>query len=310
MRDEARSRFVALLQARQKAALRGDVAEEERIGRECLSLAGEEAYEAPGPDLSLRLEAVAHEENADWSQAEAAYMKALELARSEGNDMAEFKAHSDLASLFGLQDRKGQALEQAQAALEAARRADAVALSSMGWADLTRALLALGRISEAREAASASVRICADNPMYAPLIAGGLVLRARCAVELGDLSAAEADLETARPVLAPYAEATLMAGLQSRLAGWWEVKARLCTAREDLQGAAESLRKAVEFRRSVAQAPQLAGPYRFNALAATLHRYALALLAVSEVEGASAAFRESRLIRQQIGLLGFEGSID
>jgi hypothetical protein len=137
-----------------------------------------------------------------------------------------------------------------------------------------------------------------------------LVLRARCSVHLMDLPAAEADLDAAWALLAPGAGASLLAGNQSALAHWWETTARLRSVRQDFQGAADALATAVEFRRTVSQATQLAGPYKFNSLAVTLRRYGLALLAANDVAGATEAFNESRSIRRQIGLPDFESVPD
>ena len=94
----------------------------------------------------------------------------------------------------------------------------------------------------------------------------------------------------------------MFAGVQSGLASWWEVTARIRTLQEDYLGAAAAYGIAVNFRRIVSQAPQLEGPYKFNSLAIALHRHALALLAANDVAGATQAFKESRSIRERIGL--------
>ena len=59
--------------------------------------------------------------------------------------------------------------------------------------------------------------------------------------------------------------------------------------------------KAVEFRRTVSQLPQLAGPHKYHALAKALQQYAAALLAAGEAEAAAGASDESRQIQQQTG---------
>jgi hypothetical protein len=89
--------------------------------------------------------------------------------------------------------------------------------------------------------------------------------------------------------------------VQSALAEWWEVIASLRTLDSDFTGAADALRKAVEFRRHISQLPQLEGPYKFASLANTLHKLGQALPAAQDIGGAEEAFRETREIRRRIG---------
>ena len=94
----------------------------------------------------------------------------------------------------------------------------------------------------------------------------------------------------------------MFAGVQTGLAGWWEVMASLRFLDADFERAADAWRKAVEYRRHVSQLPQLEGPYKFAFLANTLHKLGQAPLAVEDVAGSQEAFRESREIRQGIKL--------
>ena len=92
----------------------------------------------------------------------------------------------------------------------------------------------------------------------------------------------------------------MFAGVQSALAGMWEVTARLRSAQGNFAGSVEAWRECVELARLVSTLPQLAGPYKFAGLARMLHLYGSALLAVEEVNAAENAFEESRAIRRAL----------
>ena len=132
--------------------------------------------------------------------------------------------------------------------------------------------------------------------------ARALLLRARCRLEHGQVSQAGQDLDVAWRILEPQAKATMFAGVQSGLANWWEITAGIKTHSKDFAGAAEAMGKAVEFRRTVSQLPQLAGPHKYYSLAKGLQKYGVALLAAGEVEPATEAFDESQKIQEQTGI--------
>lgn len=115
--------------------------------------------------------------------------------------------------------------------------------------------------------------------MYDGQRARALLMRARCRVEQRQVSQAEQDLAVAWRILAPQAEAAMFAGVQSSLAVWWEITARIRTHSKDFEGAAEAMGKAVEFRRTVSRLPQLTGLHKHHALAEVLQEYSVALLA-------------------------------
>ena len=70
----------------------------------------------------------------------------------------------------------------------------------------------------------------------------------------------------------------------------------------DFAGAAQPMGKAVEFRRTVSQLPQLDGPHKHHALAKALQEYSVALWAAGEVDAATGAFDESGKIQQKTGI--------
>ena len=69
----------------------------------------------------------------------------------------------------------------------------------------------------------------------------------------------------------------MMAGVQNTLAGWWETYAAYEQAKGNLDAAAKAYESVVAFRRNVAMAPQLSGPYARAGLARSLGRYSEAL---------------------------------
>lgn len=300
-------RFEELFEAYRDAVEQGDVEAQESIGAECLMLASEHAEICESENLRLTLEAREHEEAARWPEAEAAHRRALALAETENDDWAAYKAHADLSALYDLLGQGAKALEEAQAAVEAARKVDLNILLSMALNLLARSLLSANDPRGALGVAEESVRVCGDDRMYDLPRARALVLRARCTIEVaavgGDgIASALADLDRAWDLLAPVSQVPLFAGVQSMLAGWWEVTAQLRKIECDDPAAAHARGKAVEFRRRVSEAPQCEGPYLFNQLAEALHQHGLALLATGDSDGAASASAESRAIRQRLGL--------
>jgi hypothetical protein len=127
-------------------------------------------------------------------------------------------------------------------------------------------------------------------------------MRARCRLEQRQVSQAEQDLEVAWRILAPQAKTKMFSGIQSSLAVWWEITAQIRTQSKDFEAAAQAMGHAIEFRRSVSQLPQHAGPHKHHALAKELQEYSIALAAAGDVEAAIGAFDESREIQQRIGI--------
>lgn len=185
--------------------------------------------------------------------------------------------------------------------MEAARKTDMAPLLLMALAGLFQCHLMKGDMTLAAATAEEAVQITPAEKMYDAQRARSLLMRARCRMEQGQVSQAEQDLEVAWRILAPQAKAAMFAGVQGTLAVWWEITARIRTKSKDFAAAAQAMGKAVEFRRTVSQLPQLAGPHKHHALAKVLQDYSVALLAEGEVETATGAFDESRKIKQKIG---------
>ena len=300
--DSQKGEFERLLKAFRSAQKRGDFEQAESIGVQCLAFASEEAERNPSESLSLVQEAHEHEEAARWEQAEAAHQRALALAQAEGNEVMICKAHDNLRSLYAICGTVDKALQAARAAVEAARKTDVTPLLLMALGGLFQCHLMKGDMTSAAAIAEEAVQITPAENMYDGQRARALLMRARCRLEQQQVSQAEQDLEVAWRVLAPQANATMFAGIQGSLAVWWEITARIKTQSKDFAAAAQAMGKAVEFRRTVSQLPQITGLHKHHALAKLLQEYSVALRAEGKVEAATAAFNESQNIQQKTGI--------
>lgn len=294
--------FEALLPA-YKQAMRADRVElAETLAVNLLQRAGEWASQNPSPGLDLKEQARLCEARADWTGAEAAHRKCLVWAREQGSDHTEFKARLDLSSLLSLLGRWDESLAETQAALETARRIDSTALLLMALESIARIALRRGDVPIADSAAAEMLHQTDEAELFDLMRARALVLRARCALHQGEPMAASSDLAAAWNLLAPKAEARMMAGYQSALAAWWEATADQHIRQNNPAGAVAALREATAYRRRLAQLPHVARPYTANALANTLRHLARALLTVQDDEGAARCLAESHEIRQGLGL--------
>ncbi len=262
----------------------------------------------PTPESLLREEAERCEASADWAGAEAAYRQMLERAREGDSDNAQFRAHSQLAMLHGLLGRYEAALEEARAAVAAARRADLPTMLFMALDAQALYALRTDGVPEALEAVSEALQRMEDGALYDLARGRALALRGACWVALGDWPAADRDLEASWSVLQSQAAMAIAAGVHSTLVGWWAVTARLRAARGDTNGAVEGWQEAVARSRHLAALPQVSGPYAQSGLALMLHDLGHALTAQGSPYLADEAFAESRSLRQAVGLPPFHRS--
>src|SRR5260370_21897195 len=122
--DSQKGEFERLLKAFHSAQQCGDFEQAESIGVKCLVFASEEADRNPSESLRLVQKAHEHEDAARWEQAEAAHRRGLALAQAEGNQAMIFKPHDDLRRFYPICGTLDKALQEAQAALEPARKTD------------------------------------------------------------------------------------------------------------------------------------------------------------------------------------------
>ena len=301
--DPEKDKLIQRVQSFHAAMERGDVTQAEAIAVECLVQATAEAEKNPSEEVRLAVEAGEHEDAGRWEQAKATHRQRLALAEADGHVAMLFKPHYDLSNLFAICGPAASALHEAQKALEVARKADMpplllMALESVFWCHVRQ-----GDLMAATTTAAEAVGIVPGEKMYDLARARTLLMRAWCRLEERQVSQAQQDLQVAWELLSPQASATIMAGVQSSLARWWEITARSRTHSKDLAGAAQAMGQAVEFRRTVSHLPQLGNLHKSYSLANTLQQYQVTLLAIGEVEAASRASEESREIQARIGVI-------
>lgn len=298
-------RLERLLGAYTDALEAGRMEDAEAAVMEFLALAAQIPDE-PTPESVLLDEAGRCEANADWAGAEAAYRWMLERARENANDTTQFRAHSQLAMLHGLLGRHEAALEEARAAVAAARRADLSPLLFMALDDQALYALRTDRLPEALGAVFEALERMEDGTLYDLPRGSALALRGACRAALGEWPAAERDLEVSWARSQPRAAMAMAAGVHGILARWWAVTARLRGAQGDAKGAAEGWQEAVARSRHVAALPQVSGPKAQSAVARMLHGLGHALMAQGSHYFADEALTESRSLRQAVGLPPFD----
>jgi hypothetical protein len=260
----------------------------------------------PTPESLLLDQAQCFEATADWAGAEAAYRRMLAPAQAQNHDYSQFRTHEQLAMLLGLLGRHGAALEEARAAVAAARRAE---LPTMLFLALdAQALYALRTdgVPEALRAVAEALERMECGALYDLARGRALALRGACRVALGEWPAAERDLEACWRVLQPQAAMAMAAGGQGTLVRWWAVTARLRAAQGDAHGAVQGWQEAVERGRHLAALPQVSGPYTQSTLARMLHGLGHAWTARGSPYLADEAFAESWSLRQAVGLPPFD----
>lgn len=297
-------RLERLMGAYKDALEAGRMEDAEAAVMEFLALAAQ-APDEPTPESLLLDEAKRCEATADWAGAEAAYRRMLARAQSENHDHTQFRAHDQLAMLNGLLGRHGAALEEARAAVAAARRADLPTLLFMALDTQAFCALRTDGVPEALGAVSEALERMEDGGLYDLARGRALALRGACRAALGEWPAAERDLEASWRALQPQAAMAFAAGVHGTLVRWWAVTARLRAAQGDANSAVEGWREAVARSRHLAALPQVCGPNTQSALARMLHGLGHALTAEGSLQLAEEAFAESRSLRQTTGLPPF-----
>jgi hypothetical protein len=260
----------------------------------------------PTPESLLLDEATHCEATADWAGAEAAYRRLLVRAEETDDAYTQFRAHDQLAMLRGLLGRHDAALEEARAAVAAARREDLAPLLFMALDGQAFCALRRDRVPEALAAVSEALERMEDGALYGLLRGRTLALRAACRAALGEWPAAERDLEASWSALQPQAALFFAAGAQAGLEQWWAVTARLRAAQGDANGAVAARQEAAARARHLAALLQVAGPYTQSALARALLGLGHALASLGPAPRAEEAFAESRSLRQAAGLPPFD----
>lgn len=253
-------KFDVLARRYQEAIDAGDFDDATAAVGEIGELAEAWCREHPSPDMELMRRANECEERGDWTGAEAAYQKMLELPGIEPH--VERRAHGFLASLYHLLGRQTEALRQAALASATGRRIDDIPLS---FATVLRFqaeyLLWAERLDEAEPLLAEAMLLLANDELYSQQRAAVLIDRAWHAVKCARLADAEKDLAAAFPMLEPLAAWEIAAGVHLDLSRWWAVTARLRTARGEFRSSVDAWREALRFCAHVAELPHAASVY-------------------------------------------------
>ena len=292
--------FLQAINSFQQATDSNNTEQMEAAALAALEIGMAEAEKNPAPKILLRHEAAECAARGNWSATEACYRKLLTLEEADGNAGLIAKVHLDLSRLFFLRGDLDCAEASAKAATCAARDADNSPMLCVMLEN--QVLCALHRSDNARALAFAeeAVAITKTERIFDNLRAGAWVARAQCRLAIGDVTGAESDLLSARPMIIDKPISPLFAGLHGRVAKWWEVTAELRAHQGDHRSACEAWVEAVKTRRHIASLPQVAGPHTLAALARTLSRSSKAYQVAADPAAAESALDEARCIYSQI----------
>ena len=285
----------------QAAAESGDIKEAEALSLQTfVHIMEEAAKKPPAPHLSELKLAHECEANADWEGAEVAFKRAVALEiELHGYAVQTLKS---LARFYHFRNREREALETVHAATEAARQMgrDGIFLATALQTEISY-LFGAGENEKARPLLDEALQIVENDPYCKSLLHHFRFYEVSECVHSGNLDGAEALLNEMWPQVEQWQQAMFMMGHQSALASWWQLRALCCQKRGQVSEEIEALRRVVHFQHIIAQAPQLEGPYKFNALAGALHKLGAAL----QQNGDALALQvlaESASLRRDMGL--------
>jgi tetratricopeptide (TPR) repeat protein len=293
--------FGKLLQQYQRAVKNRDIDNASDAIHDIFALVEDWCEEHSSPDFELTIAAGEFEESADWGSAESTYNQILSLSDLE--PATEYKAHSNLSSLYRLLGRNLEALGHSRCATAAARRADFFILLAMALQGETRCLIRCGGIGEAENTIAEAISAINDDTMCNQIRASLLTLRAECAIHNGAIAQADADLDEAFSFLESMAGMDIAAGIHGDLSHWWSVLAQLRSKYDDHDGAIVAWQKAVATAKHVASLPHADNVHTKAAVANLLRGLADALMLCGRPDDASAAFDERNAILYNIGML-------
>jgi tetratricopeptide (TPR) repeat protein len=255
----------------------------------------------PSPDWDLTVEAANCEARGDWNGAEAAYQKMLAIAR-EPHEL--HVAHRNLAALSLLLNREAAVIEHRRMATEAARKRDLTILLLMALEQESWSFVAFGRWNDARNCIEQAFQILVQDvdQEYTQFLGVNLILRAQCRIADKQLSAAQADLDSAREQFEPMAQVEIAAGVQSSLASWWAAIGQLRTAQQDLAGAIDAWQEAVRLEKHVNSLPHCADVYTALSVAGSLKGLAEAQANAGRLDAARDSLTERSALLELLGV--------
>jgi tetratricopeptide (TPR) repeat protein len=292
-------RFEEVIGTWAEAASNGKDEEANATAIQILTMAAEEQFRNPTPDVQMMNQADELEGQANWPEAEAARRKVLALAESSGNLGMIASAQMKLARLLLLIGRGGEAWQWACAATESARRTKIFPVLVRALISQARFALARGDVATALTAAAEAVQTVVPGKLHDHERAMTLTSRARCLLANYDPTGAEADLAASWPLLEARTRFGILPGVRWTLATWWEVKSLLEERLGNFVGAREAITSAIEHYRA-----QCEGPHALLALARALEKLGQISKATGDLTGEEQALREAKSIREGLCLPG------
>jgi hypothetical protein len=288
--------FQQMIESYAEKASAGKTEEADAIALRFVMMAGEEALKNPTPDLLLKRKAEDLEQAGDWAGAEAARREVLALEEASGNFGLVAKAQLDLSRLLLAVGRLEEAWEAACAATASARRTEVFPLLAMVLESECFCALARTDLPRALAAADEQVRIIEPGKLWDRMRAKALATRARCRLASDDQAGAESDLAACWALLQLEATSRIARSPIVTLANWWEVKSELAERQGDRSAAWQAIHRAIDYRR------QLNGPFALATLARALLRLGKLAGAEGDAAAADAALSEAKTIRENLDL--------
>lgn len=251
------------------------------------------------PFLELYGRAETKEWEGKWAEAEDIYREAIKLAVEAGDGPHASRSYSNLSGLLALLDREQEAFEAARLSVEHAPESNV----------FVRATSLPSLIQHSIRAKDFTLaQTCLDE--LRGYSTGTNDLRwAKYLLQLADwkmatdnLEGVVEDLETVRSIAEPLSKTAGMAGFASAMAHYWSIRAELFQREGNIKDAGAAVWETIQLRRAVSQAPQLSGPYKFQALAEALRKYARLCRSAGHETAANEAKVDSDEIRRLIHL--------
>ncbi len=298
--EDEESELAKLFKAFDEASDEGDVERSQQLSLQVWAAMAREMEAQPEPlCLAEWRKADECESASDWDGAEAAFKRAIAAEEAEGK--LSWQGQRYLALFYSSLERDEEAMRSILKAAELARQAQ-VSLWITGVQQQEAALhLKRGDVETARSRLDEALEAASDEKHLKSVVVGLRLMKVECNLASGELDTAAKELDDLWPQVEPWRDAPMSAGFQNALAEWWRARALYWEAREQEEAAVEAWRQAVHYRRIIAQAPQLEGPYKFKRLALALRALGRALQRTGSPLAAH-AFTESRSLLRSIGL--------
>jgi len=292
--------FEALIHRHTAAIEEGRIADAEHASAAIMAAALERAQADPSPEILKGLLADQAEADGQWDVARRIYEEELASAENEEVPLARAclrsRALMHLASLDRWEGNHIAAYHQAKVAVEAAREGDSLFLLALIVEQFAGFALRAGYADKSIAAANEGL-ICLDESRTNDHVRCLLLCRRAEGYRIsGDTDSARRDLNLAWRVIEPLSAMRGAAGIQSSIARYWHIEARLRTDQHDWEQSRIAWENAVQFGKAAAQLWEDANWQQNAHVAQILAEFALAARAASKHQLADTLQAESREI--------------